>query len=121
MLGHTFTVIGILDSEAFNKYKDMDDEKLTPVDTVKEKDDLADAQDQDPRVIAAAPIEAFTHLESTNTMVVPYEFVRNIGGTLNSVAIRSRAAWPRRWARSRSPKIRLVCRAMSARFPSGTR
>jgi hypothetical protein len=87
MLGSEFTVIGILDSEAFNKYKDLDDEKLTPVDTVKEKDDLADAQDQDPRVVAAAPIETFTHLESTNVMLLPYDYVRDIGGTLNSVAI----------------------------------
>ena len=87
MQGQVFTVIGILDSEAFNKYKDLDDEKLTPVDTVKEKDDLADAQDQDPRVVAAAPIETFTHLESTNVLVLPYDYVRDIGGTLNSVAI----------------------------------
>lgn len=87
MMGQTLTVIGILDSDAFNKFKDLDDEKLTPVDTVKEKDDLADAQDQDPRVVAAAPIETFTHLESTNTLIVPYDFVRDVGGTLNSVAI----------------------------------
>ncbi len=87
MLGRTFTVIGILESEAFNKFKDMDDEKLTPVDTVSEKDDLSDAQDQDPRVVAAAPIESFTHLESTNVMLLPYDVVRDIGGTLNSIAI----------------------------------
>ena len=37
MQGQIFTVIGILDSEMFNKFKDLDDEKLTPVDTVKEK------------------------------------------------------------------------------------
>ena len=87
MLGNEFTVIGIMNSEEFNKYKDLDDEKLTPVDTVKEKDDLSDAQDQDPRVVAAAPIETFTHLESTNVMIVPYTYVCDIGGTLNSVAI----------------------------------
>ncbi|MCH8979694.1 MAG: ABC transporter permease, partial [Armatimonadetes bacterium] len=87
MMGQTFTVIDILDSDEFNKFKDLDDEKLTPVDTVKEKDDLADAQDQDPRVVAAAPIETFTHLESTNTLIVPYAFVRDVGGTLNSIAI----------------------------------
>ena len=87
IMGQTLTVIGILDSDTFNKFKDLDDEKLTPVDTVKEKDDLADAQDQDPRVVAAAPIETFTHLESTNTLIVPYQFVRDVGGTLNSVAI----------------------------------
>ncbi|MCZ6631912.1 MAG: M28 family peptidase [bacterium] len=85
--GQLFTVIGILDSEGFNKFKDLDDEKLTPVDTVKEKDDLADAQDQDPRVVAAAPIETFTHLESTNTLILPYEYIMDIGGTLASVAI----------------------------------
>ncbi|MFW6162301.1 MAG: M28 family peptidase, partial [Planctomycetota bacterium] len=33
MLGHRFTVIGLIDSEQFNQYKDIDDEKLTPVDT----------------------------------------------------------------------------------------
>ena len=87
VMGQVFTVIGIIDSDGLNKFKDLDDEKLTPVDTVKEKDDLADAQDQDPRVVAAAPIETFTHLESTNTFIVPYKYVRDVGGTLNSVAI----------------------------------
>lgn len=87
VMGQVFTVIGIIDSDGLNKLKDLDDEKLTPVDTVKEKDDLADAQDQDPRVVAAAPIETFTHLESTNTFIVPYKYVRDVGGTLNSVAI----------------------------------
>jgi len=87
MQGQTFTVIGIIDSDEFNKFKDLDDEKLTPVDTVKEKDDLADAQDQDPRVVAAAPIETFTHLESTNVLIVPYQYVLDVGGVLASVAI----------------------------------
>ncbi|MBT5829927.1 MAG: hypothetical protein HOH77_07005, partial [Candidatus Latescibacteria bacterium] len=87
MQGQTFTVIGIVDSDAFNKFKDLDDEKLTPVDTVKEKDDLADAQDQDPRVVAAAPIETFTHLESTNVLIVPYDYVLDVGGVLASVAV----------------------------------
>ncbi len=87
MQGQIFTVIGIVDSDAFNKFKDLDDEKLTPVDTVKEKDDLADAQDQDPRVVAAAPIETFTHLESTNVLIVPYQYVLDVGGVLASVAI----------------------------------
>ncbi|MDA0712264.1 MAG: ABC transporter permease, partial [bacterium] len=87
MQGQIFTVIGIMDSDGFNKFKDLDDEKLTPVDTVKEKDDLADAQDQDPRVVAAAPIETFTHLESTNVLIVPYAYVLDVGGVLASVAI----------------------------------
>ena len=87
MLGNLFTVIGIVDSEAFNKYKDLDDERLTPVDMVAERDDLDDAQDQDPRIVASAPIESFTHLESTNVMILPYQYVRDMGGLLSSVAI----------------------------------
>ncbi len=87
LLGNVFTVIGIVDSEAFNKYKDLDDERLTPVDMVAERDDLDDAQDQDPRIVASAPIESFNHLESTNVMILPYQYVRDMGGPLSSIAI----------------------------------
>ncbi len=86
-LGKEFTVIGVLNSDEFNKYKDIDDEKLTPVDTVKEKDQLSEQADQDPRVVAAAPIESFTHLESTNVLLLPYETVRGIEGQLVSIAV----------------------------------
>jgi hypothetical protein len=54
---------------------------------VKEKDQLSEQADQDPRVVAAAPIESFTHLESTNVLLLPYETVRGIEGQLVSIAV----------------------------------
>ena len=87
MLGTTFKVIGLLNSEAFNTFKDMDDEKLTPVDTAGEAAKMAKGLTEDPRRTAHAPIETFTHLESSNVIVVPYKTVMEIGGTLRSIAV----------------------------------
>ncbi|MBI4530605.1 MAG: hypothetical protein HY709_03700, partial [Candidatus Latescibacteria bacterium] len=87
MLGKGWTVIGIIDSKAFNAMRDMDDEKLTPVDTVSEAVKLTQGISQDPRLVAASPIETFTHLESSNVMILPYNEVIEVGGTLRSVAI----------------------------------
>lgn len=85
MLGHEFTVIGLLRSDAFNKYKDLDDEKLTPVDTQQEGARMQ--VEENPDEAARAPIQAFTHIESSNSMLIPYELARDIGGTLNSIAL----------------------------------
>lgn len=85
MLGHEFRVIGLIDSDAFNKYRDIDDEKLTPVDTLQEaaKMDLQENPDE----AAKAPIQAFTHIESSNTMLIPYALALDTGATLRSIAI----------------------------------
>ena len=85
MLGREFTVIGLLNSETFNKYKDLDDEKLTPVDTQQEGARMV--VEENPDEAAKAPIQAFTHLESSNSMLIPYDLARDIGGTLNSIAL----------------------------------
>ncbi|MCK4416986.1 MAG: ABC transporter permease, partial [Candidatus Latescibacteria bacterium] len=89
MLGSEFQVIGIIDSEKFNKFRGMDDEKLTPVDTVTEKTRLEEGVKEDPNLQATAPIQAFLHLEASNVMILPYDYVMDIGGTLRSVAITS--------------------------------
>jgi len=89
MLGSEFLVIGIIDSERFNKYKDLDDEKLTPVDMVTEKTRLERALQENPNLQARAPIQTFIHLEANNVMILPYKYVMDIGGTLRSVAITS--------------------------------
>ena len=85
MLGHSFRVIGLLDSEAFNKYKDIDDEKLTPVDTLQEAAKMK--VEENPDEAAKAPIQAFTHMESSNTMLIPYELAMDVGGKLRSIAL----------------------------------
>ncbi len=87
LLGDTYLVIGIIDSDRFNRYLDMDDEKMTPVDTVSEGDRMVQEKNQDPDLLASEPIEAFIHLESTNVMLMPYDTVMDLGGTLRSVAI----------------------------------
>ncbi len=89
MLGVDFTVVGILDSKAFDWTEDMDDEKLTPIDTTMETRSTSDRRylSEDPRVVAASPIEAFVHLDASNTIVLPYAFVMETGGMLRSIAI----------------------------------
>ncbi|MBM4045939.1 MAG: ABC transporter permease, partial [Planctomycetes bacterium] len=87
MLGSDFEVIGILDSERFNRARCLDDEKLTPVDTVVEGQRMSAGIREDPDLQASEPLESFVHLESTNVMILPHEYLMDIGGTLRSVAI----------------------------------
>jgi hypothetical protein len=87
MFGSEFTVIGIINSEELNKVKDLDDEKLTPVDFVVEATKAQKGQQQDPNLAAAEPIQSFTHLESSNTLLLPYDYVIENGGALASVSL----------------------------------
>ncbi|NOZ22881.1 MAG: M28 family peptidase [Planctomycetes bacterium] len=87
MLGEEFTVIGIIDSERFNRAFDMDDEKLTPVDTVSEGQRMREEKRENPDLLAAEPIETFVHLESSNCILAPYDYVIDCDGSLRSVAI----------------------------------
>jgi len=83
-----YRVIGILDSGSFGELVDLDDEKLTPVDTVKENTKLVFERTQDPRNVAAAAIETFNHLDVENTLFLPYERVLSMDGQLRSIAIK---------------------------------
>lgn len=87
LFGSRFTVIGIIDSDEFNKVKDLDDEKLTPVDFVTEATKAQKGQQQDPNLAAAEPIQSFTHLESSNTLLLPFDYVVENGGVLASVSL----------------------------------
>jgi len=87
LFGSTFEVIGIINSDEFNKLKDLDDEKLTPVDFVTEATKAQKGQQQDPNLAAAEPIQSFTHLESSNTILLPYDYVIENGGTLAAIAL----------------------------------
>ena len=89
MLGMPFDVIGILDSQALDQIRDMDDEPLTPIDTTMETAGTSDWRNlsQDPRLMGSEPIEAFVHLDASNTVLLPYELVMEIGGTLRSIAL----------------------------------
>ncbi|MDP6775965.1 MAG: hypothetical protein QGI83_04290, partial [Candidatus Latescibacteria bacterium] len=89
MLGVEMTVIGIIDSKAFDQLKDIDDERMTPVDTTMETAITSDRRNlsDDPRLSASSPVEPATHMDACNTMVLPYEFLMEMGGTLRSIAL----------------------------------
>ena len=87
MFGMRLQVVGILDSKRFNQLKDLDDEKLTPVDLVQEKGKIAQRIGEDPRLQSESPPEAFIHLESNNVLILPYQLVMQLDGKLQSVAI----------------------------------
>ena len=87
MFGMKLQVVGVVDSRRFNQLKDLDDEKLTPVDLVQEKGKIAQRIGEDPRLQAESPPEAFIHLESNNVMILPYETVMDLDGKMYSVAI----------------------------------
>ena len=87
MLGSDYRVVGLIDSDKFNRMRDLDDEKLTPVDVASEAAKMQKEAQQNPKVLATEPFQSFIHLESSNTMILPYEEVRELGGTLRSIAV----------------------------------
>ncbi len=89
MLGADFAVVGVIDARQLDRMKDMDDERPTPIDMTMETTGTSDWRglSQDPRAAATMPIEAFTHLDAVNTLILPYDFVMEVGGTLRSVAV----------------------------------
>jgi len=87
MLGTEMKVIGLIDAERFNKLRGLDDEKLTPVDMAAEATRIEEGMRESPELAAAEPIQAFTHLESSNVPIVPYKFLTERGGTPRSMAV----------------------------------
>ena len=87
MLGATWRVIGIFDATQFSDVPGMDDEMLTPVDLVSEAQRMQEASQEDPTQAATAPIQSFSHIDPSNVVIAPYDDIRELGGTLNSIAI----------------------------------
>lgn len=94
LLGIRPRVIGIVDSELYNDYRDLDNERFTPIDyTMLSRPALqrATRAAQDVSAIEGrAPLETFVHIDARNTVLMPYETVLDLGGSLRSVAIRFR-------------------------------
>ena len=92
VFGRDLLVRGLMDAEALEKIHDLDDETLTPADF-----QLSSLQSLGPEnlVQMSAPDESiileirpFVHLRSENVLIMPYEVLREAGGSLRSVAIR---------------------------------
>ena len=96
VFGEFFTVIGVLDSRRMKDLKDLDDEILTPADfavtggqavqEIAEEEQREKQGLEDTKVV----IKPFVHLEPANTLIIPYETLRNIGSgnPLQSVAVK---------------------------------
>lgn len=96
VFGDHFTVIGVLDSRRMKDLKDLDDEILTPADfavtggqavqEIAEEEQREKQGLEDTKVV----IKPFVHLEPANTLIIPYETLRNIGSgnPLQSVGVR---------------------------------
>lgn len=96
VFGDYFTVIGVLDSRRMKDLKDLDDEILTPADFAvtggQAVQEMAEEEQREKQGLedTKVVIKPFVHLEPANTLIVPYETLRNIGSgnPLQSVAVR---------------------------------
>lgn len=87
LMGRSYRVIGLIDGEAIDRLRDLDNESPMPVDTVAEAKKMEEMAGLDPRLMDTAAIETFTHLLGNNVAFLPYQQVVDLGGTLRSIAI----------------------------------
>lgn len=86
-MGRRYRVIGIFDDEAVDGLRDLDNESPMPMDTVAEAKKMSEMQGVDPRLLDSAAIESYAHLLAANIVLMPYQEVVDLGGTLRSIAI----------------------------------
>jgi len=92
MFGNKLLVNGIFNASDMFDLRDLDDERLTPVDFMitdpesikKFKQPKAERMS----VGGGGALESFNHLEYENVVMVPYKLVDELGGTIQSVAIK---------------------------------
>jgi len=89
--GKEFTVKGIFDSKKFGEIKDLDDERLTPVDfSVLPEKEISQMKTEKTSQIFSSQIQlrSFTHTEAENTVIMPFKKVMDLKGTLQSIAVK---------------------------------
>jgi len=82
ILGGRYTVIGLLDSDGFDAYRDMDDESIMPASFTMTRS----LTEMDIEVFMST-IQASEHLPSRNVLVLPYRQTLDLNGSTRSVAI----------------------------------
>ena len=91
LLGMRATVIGLMDMAQFNDYRDLDNERPTPIDfTMLSRESLEKARQGEldvSNVEGRGALETFQHLDAENVLLMPYETVLDVGGSLQSVAL----------------------------------
>ena len=96
---------GIFDAGRFNEIHDLDNESLTPADFQMSSSQALGPSGKDEMEISleetTQEIRPFVHLEADNVLVLPYEFLRDSGGTLpdgrsrrSDVPFQRASLWP---------------------------
>ena len=92
VFGRELLVRGIFAAEAFEAVRDLDNEPLTPADFQMSSTQALGPNSVDDMSVEVSEgsldIKPFIHLKAENVLVLPYQTLREAGGTLRSVAIR---------------------------------
>ncbi|MFA5393147.1 MAG: FtsX-like permease family protein [Candidatus Ratteibacteria bacterium] len=91
IFGEDLKVVGIVSDAKLNDYSDLDGERLTPVDFA-----MMPSQEMSKfKMEHAANVmsgggntKTFTHQEAANVVIVPFQFLRQRGGTVQSMAVK---------------------------------
>ncbi|MBI2193730.1 MAG: FtsX-like permease family protein [Planctomycetes bacterium] len=90
LFGQAFRVRGILDAAAADRMADLDGETLAPIDVQEASPGFGEQETAITLQENVKELKSFQHLSMANVVVVPYRFLRNLGGNLRSMAIRFR-------------------------------
>jgi hypothetical protein len=85
LFGERLPVIGIIDEKAFDRFKDLDGEPLTPVDFVQQEQIAAQSTAEE----QADTLEDYVHHATYRIAIVPLKLGRRLGATLRSVAVKT--------------------------------
>ncbi|MCM8803691.1 MAG: hypothetical protein NC833_00330 [Candidatus Omnitrophica bacterium] len=89
--GEEFIVKGIFDSKKLNEIKDLDDERITPVDfsTLPEKEITQMKMEKTSQIFTSQiQLRSFTHTEGENIVIMPFKKVMDLKGNLHSIAVK---------------------------------
>ena len=82
ILGGRYTVIGLLDSEGLDAYRDMDDESIMPASFSMTRS-LTEMDEE----VFMSTIQVSEHVPSRNVLILPYRQTLDLNGSTRSVAI----------------------------------
>ncbi|MDE2127703.1 MAG: M28 family peptidase [Armatimonadetes bacterium] len=81
--GVQYTVIGILDSQKLKRYRDLDNETLTPVDFIT----MNKTSSSSSGGAAGQGFKEYTHLDPGSVFFIPYHTALDLGAEIRSIAI----------------------------------
>ncbi|MBU2495506.1 MAG: M28 family peptidase [Candidatus Omnitrophica bacterium] len=99
IFGEGLKVVGIVSDTKFNDYRDLDGERLTPVDfaMMPSQEMSKFKMERTAKVMAGGgKTETFTHQEAANVVIVPFQFLRQRGGAVQSIAVKFKPGYETR-------------------------